>query len=136
MMVDQIAQALSDHFDWLALPSAGSQKNLFKLAMPEAPDFAVALFMYPGESPVRTMGKPNAIVKPRIQVLVRALHVEDAFSRSYEIRNYLDANFTEVVIDGVRYHDIHSIGEPGPIGPDDNTRERVTTNYSVWKDAD
>lgn len=130
------ASKLDDQFSWLLRPSvavAPAVPNLFVSDMPDTPDFAVALYQYGGEAPEQSMGTPLLIEKPRLQVVVRSPNYKDAADYSYQIFGFLGVQ-KEVIINGTRYLKVTPVSSPEEIGPDQANRQRIVSNYSVWKD--
>lgn len=136
-MVEEIGTLLDAQFSWLTLPSntaPGVPGSLFLNEMPDgAQDNAVALYQYGGEDLEEALNNTALYEKPRLQVLVRDKFVEDAFARSYLILKFLRLQ-ASVTLSGVRYIKIKPLGTPAELGPDPQDRQRVSVNYSVWKE--
>lgn len=136
-MVKELGDLLDAQFSWLTLPSntvGSTPGSLFLQELPDGgQDDAVAIYQYGGEDNEEALGNNALYEKPRLQVLVRAVKLEDAFSRSYLIMKFLRTQ-ASVTIGGVRYLKIRPLGTPAEIGPDPQDRQRVSLNYSVWKE--
>lgn len=135
-MVDELAQALEAQFPWLVRPSdatGGVEGNLFTRDLPDAPDSAVALYQYGGQNPERALGATYIYEKPRLQVMVRDFDPSLAESRAYDIMRFLNSINGDTV-SGTYYVDVTSLGSPGEVGPDPKGRQKVSTNYQVWKE--
>lgn len=135
-MVEEIGTLLDTQFSWLQLPSTtapGVAGSLFLNEMPDGgQDDAVALYQYGGEDLEDSLNNGVFYEKPRLQVLVRDRLVENAFTKSYQILKFLRLQLS-VTIGGVYYVAIKPLGTPAELGPDPQDRQRVSVNYSVWK---
>lgn len=135
-MVEEVGTLLDAQFSWLTLPSntgPGVPGSLFLNELPDgAQDSAVAIYQYGGEDLEETLNNTAVYEKPRLQVLVRDPNVEEAFIRSYQILKFLRLQVS-VTLSGVYYIKIKPLGTPAELGPDPQDRQRVSVNYSVWK---
>lgn len=136
-MVEEVGTLLDAQFSWLTLPSntaPGVPGSLFLGQLPDgAQDSAVAIYQYGGEDLEEALNNSVLYEKPRLQVLVRDMLYEEAFSRSYKILKFLRQQVS-VTLSGVYYLKIKPLGTPAELGPDPQDRQRVSVNYSVWKD--
>lgn len=137
-MVEELGALLDAQFSWLTLPSntsPGVPGNLYLNELPDGGvDDSVAIYQYGGEDNEESLGNGLLYEKPRLQVLVRAVKFEDAMNRSYLIMKYLRTQ-ASVSIGGTYYLKIRPLGTPAEIGPDPKERQRVSLNYSVWKEV-
>lgn len=136
-MVQEIGSLLDSQFSWLTLPSnaaPGVPGSLFLNELPDGgQDDAVAIYQYGGEDIEEALKNSVLYEKPRLQVLARAKKSEDAFDKSYKILKFLRTQLS-VTIGGVYYIKIRPLATPAELGPDPKDRQRVSTNYSVWKE--
>lgn len=112
--------------------------NLFIGRLPaEAPDAAVVVHQYEGQSPLFTMGASvSALERPKIQVMVRG-GIEDypgAYSTAVAVRNALGGfQSPSASMPGVIR--IEPLGTPNPTGFDQVNRPRFTVNFQIHLNA-
>jgi hypothetical protein len=133
-MVEQVGTLLDSTFDWLQRPSTGpsASANFYFFNMPDMPDEAYAIYQYPGISPQRNMRVGTILEQPRLQLLGRGKQINPVMNRMNLIKDFLNTQ-QDVIISGIRYLDIYSLGEPGELGTDSAKRERLSCNFQVRK---
>jgi hypothetical protein len=139
-MVKEVATALEAEFndgEYKLVRSQftppGVNGTLYELALPDTPDNAVALYEYPGTSPMRTLGGHIPQENVSLQVMVRHKSATKALEWAKRITRYL-ITINGQELSGVYYMLIESkTSAPTDIGPDSNNRRRFTCNFSVAK---
>lgn len=135
MILDDLADVMSS----AGLGTVGT--NLFKGALPSAPDACVALLgPYGGAPPVWAMsagaasgGRPQ-VERPRVQVLCRDTRYDSAQYKAVAVRFVLDGlgSFTK---NGVGYKSVFAVQEPFYLERDGNDREIFVANYEIVRNA-
>jgi len=110
-------------------------KNLFLGRLPaEAPNAAVLIQQYQGESPTLTFGNDvSQLENPRIQIMTRGDREDypGAYDLCMVVRNILGAITSTVTINGITILRLEPLGSPNPIGYDDVDRPRFTANLQA-----
>lgn len=97
-------------------------------APPQPADLTVVM-PYGGRVPDRTHNGTERRF-PRFQIIARDSNPEEAWNRSFAIRDYLRA-FTQQTIGSTVYETIEPVGEPHPVRSDTEGRTVVVCNYEV-----
>lgn len=134
MLLDAIAAHLAAN----AIGTVGT--DIFKVQLPDSPDFAIGVFSYPGVPSTNAFGTTVLIENARLQIMVRSARpgVANAFttadSKAHAIYVLLNGA-GGLTLSSKAYYYIEALGPPTPQGTDDNQRHLITCNYSVNKEV-
>lgn len=131
MLIDEIAQILADSEAGLGSVGSTIQRGGFSA---NAPDTCLAVFEYPGESPLRVKDSRLAIAeRPRFQIVARAKSMAAARMLAEKAHRFLDG-YSGSSANGVRYQQITALQNPFYLDHDDGGRARIACNYRASKE--
>jgi hypothetical protein len=136
MMLDEVATYLTATFFGAVTPHLISGTNLFTGRMTETPDFAIALYEYPGGVGGYLLGGgKRRYENPRLQVIIRDAEFNYASTRDMleRIVNVLD-NITDVTLSGTKYLRIEAVSTPMPLPADAQDRVMFSVDFNVIKE--
>ena len=81
-----------------------------------------------------TMGNPESLYDPTIQVRVRSHSYEDAYEKAEDIRDDLVVDSTARIIGGWLYTGFWLISDIAKIATDENEREVLTVNFRLMRE--
>ena len=134
MLLDDVADLLSTG----GIGSVGSTASygIYKAAMPDAPEKAVAVYETGGGPSLHAMsGSAGSAVatRPRVQVVVRSASYSTGRQKAQDAFRLLDG-LRDRTVNGVRYMGGAAVqSEPFPIGRDENARHLIACNYEFVK---
>jgi hypothetical protein len=102
-------------------------------ALPATPDAAVALYEYPGQSPVYVKNRAQPVYeRPRFQVITRDARYIDARNKAEEVFRLLTGYSGR--LGGVDYQRITAVQSPFFLDRDDRNRPRFVCNFEAQKE--
>lgn len=126
MLVDEIGTRL-------AAQSVGTVgTNIFLGQMPDTPDTCIAIMVYPGRSPILTLGHGVQAERPRFQILSRSSTFTTAQNNIHKAFNAL--HFGQLTISSVRYLSCDAVQSPFELRRDENQRIVWACNFEACKE--
>lgn len=127
MILDELLGYLSDQ-------GAGTGgTNLFAGQMPDKPDTATAILLYPGRPPEYEQDDNlPAFEYPRVQILCRDPSYPAAFTKALLAWHAL-SGVTNVTLAGVLYQAIRPLSSPFFLRRDERNRAEIVCNYEITK---
>jgi hypothetical protein len=133
LMIDDIAAYLAYlGFGTIVADMFGTDEiDIFKGSIPDSPDNCIGVFSYAGSPPDTTHDK-KIIDNPGLQIIVRNKSIPDGLNKIEAIRDALHATANQT-IGGSFYLLIMANGDPTPLGPDENGREKWSLSFTINK---